>query len=247
MCTTQRHHLHRAGPVLCCGVVQHNRSSGCEAATCIQASVREDRNIPLHVLDELTAVSTDTQERGLFFYSAYTLRIDALQLTRLHCLWQRIPEEMRAAGFCRVPAAAAPFTTPARPHAVALYQAKVLQPVKLNLRATAAFASPEAAEALVPFGDAEKVPVFVDGQINKFPLQSGVFAVYDKEDVLRFVGISRNISLSITEHSKSLGDRVHSVKSGILPNATKQALTDAWKEWLQAAVRQQHLFVVIVC
>lgn len=143
---------------------------------------------------------------------------------------------MRAAGFCRVPAAAAPFTTPARLHAVALYQAKGLQPVKLNLRATAALASPEAAEALVPYGDAEKVPVFVDGQVNKFPLQSGVFAVYDKEDVLRFVGISRNISLSITEHSKSLGDRVHSVKSGVLPNATKQALTDAWKEWLQAAV-----------
>jgi hydrogenase maturation factor len=54
--------------------------------------------------------------------------------------------------------------------------------------------------------------------------------------VLRFVGISRNISLSIAEHAKALGDRVHSVKVGVVQNATKEALTDAWKAWLQTAV-----------
>lgn len=94
----------------------------------------------------------------------------------------------------------------------------------------------ESEPAIVAFCDAKKMPAFVDGQINKFPLESGVFAVYDKDDVLRFVGISRNISLSITEHAKSLGDRVHSVKAGVIPSATKESLTTAWKDWLQAAV-----------
>lgn len=92
-------------------------------------------------------------------------------------------------------------------------------------------------KALVPYDDAEKKPAFVDGKINSFPTQSGVFTVYDSEDVLRFVGISRNISLSISEHAKALGDRVHSVKAAAIPNATKEGLTTAWKEWLQAAVR----------
>lgn len=96
---------------------------------------------------------------------------------------------------------------------------------------------------LVPYNDAEMKPAFVDGKINSFPVQSGVFAVYDSEDVLRFVGISRNISLSVSEHAKALGDRVHAVKAAVIPSATKEGLTTAWKEWLQAAVRIISFFV----
>jgi Grx4 family monothiol glutaredoxin len=89
---------------------------------------------------------------------------------------------------------------------------------------------------LESYTEAEAKPAFVDGQLNQFPTQSGVFAVFDAEGTLRFVGISRNISMSVAEHAKQLGDMVHTVKAGVIPNATKDDLTSAWKEWLQTAV-----------
>lgn len=146
---------------------------------------------------------------------------------------------MLAPNFGRtIPAPAVHRALPSRPRAAVNFCNVVSRPVDgATKRLTVAQAAMDTEKALVPYGDAEKKPAFVDGQINTFPLQSGVFAVYDSEDVLRFVGISRNISLSITEHAKSLGDRVHSVKAGVIPNATKDNLTEAWKEWLQAAVR----------
>lgn len=144
---------------------------------------------------------------------------------------------MFTASLRRVPAPpAACGAPPARPHAAIVLRNVASHPVASKMRLTMAQAAMDTEQPLVSYSDAEKMPAFVDGRINKFPMQSGVFAVYDNADVLRFVGISRNISLSITEHAKSLGDRVHSVKAAVIPNATKEALTTAWKEWLQAAV-----------
>lgn len=63
-----------------------------------------------------------------------------------------------------------------------------------------------------------------------------MYAVYDSDETLKFVGVSRNISMTIQNHSKVVGDAVHSVKASIVENANKDDLLEAWKAWLQEAV-----------
>lgn len=53
------------------------------------------------------------------------------------------------------------------------------------------------------------VPGELDG---KFPSGAGVYAIYDKEGGLQFIGISRNVASSIASHSKFVPDLCHSVK-----------------------------------
>jgi hypothetical protein len=74
--------------------------------------------------------------------------------------------------------------TPARPHAAVAFRRGMPRPVASKLRLTVVQAEPAVGteQTLVSFTDAEQVPAFVNGQINKFPLQSGVFAVYDSKD-----------------------------------------------------------------
>lgn len=64
---------------------------------------------------------------------------------------------------------------------------------------------------------------------------AGVYAVYDSEDTLQFIGVSRNISMTIQNHSKVVGDAVHSIKASVVENPTKDELLEAWKAWLQDA------------
>lgn len=96
-----------------------------------------------------------------------------------------------------------------------------------------------AAHAAAPAFAAEASRVIEEGQPTDLPSKSGVYAIYDADNKLQFVGISRNIHLSVDAHYKKLGDVVHSVKCGVLENATKDDLHAAWKEWLQAGVDEQ--------
>lgn len=76
-----------------------------------------------------------------------------------------------------------------------------------------------------------------EGQPAQLPGKSGVYAVYDSGDALQFIGISRNVALSVDAHFRNLGaDKVHAVRVGVIDNASKDDLTSAWKEWLQAGV-----------
>lgn len=88
------------------------------------------------------------------------------------------------------------------------------------------------------FSEASVVPVAVEGQPSELPAKSGVYAVFNADDALQFIGISRNIQLSVDAHAKALGDVVHSVKTDVLENATKDQLTSKWKEWLQDAINE---------
>jgi Grx4 family monothiol glutaredoxin len=90
----------------------------------------------------------------------------------------------------------------------------------------------------VSYADSQLKPYVVEGQPTKLPPKSGVYAVYDEDGAVQFVGVSRNVSLSIGSHGKSLGSLVHCVKVGVLENATKEDLTEAWKQWLQEAVNE---------
>lgn len=68
------------------------------------------------------------------------------------------------------------------------------------------------------------------------PNLAGVYAVYDSEETLRYIGVSRNISMTVQSHSKVMGDAVSAIRASTVENATKDDLIEAWKAWLQEAV-----------
>lgn len=68
--------------------------------------------------------------------------------------------------------------------------------------------------AVKNLSDAElvAVPLTAEEFNSKFPSETGVYAVYDKNDELQFVGISRNIAASVFSHLKSVPELCCSVK-----------------------------------
>lgn len=56
------------------------------------------------------------------------------------------------------------------------------------------------------------MPLTAEEFSQKLPSESGVYAVYDKNDDLQFIGISRNVGASVFSHLKSVPDLCSSVK-----------------------------------
>ncbi len=67
------------------------------------------------------------------------------------------------------------------------------------------------------------------------PTVAGVYAVYDPQGTLQFVGISRKVAISVATHLGAIPELVGSVKVLEMPEATKDELQEAWKEWIQEA------------
>ncbi|XP_047322871.1 bifunctional monothiol glutaredoxin-S16, chloroplastic [Impatiens glandulifera] len=72
-----------------------------------------------------------------------------------------------------------------------------------------------------------------DGIAGVFPSESGVYGVFDRNGDLQFVGISRNIAASVSNHLKSLPELCSSVKVGVVSDPDKTALTQAWRSWME--------------
>ncbi|KAK3018042.1 hypothetical protein RJ639_004532 [Escallonia herrerae] len=89
--------------------------------------------------------------------------------------------------------------------------------------------------ALGKLAETEAVPVPPESEefAGKFPSVSGVYAVYDENDDLQFVGISRNISASVLSHRKSVPELCRGVKVGVVDEPDRAALTQAWKSWME--------------
>lgn len=96
--------------------------------------------------------------------------------------------------------------------------------------------------ASATLGESDKVAVLTADQQQisaDITLEPGVYAVYDKDDSLQYIGISRKVAVSIQTHVEALGpDMVSSVKVGELPGAGKEELTEAWKAWIESAVEE---------
>jgi len=88
-----------------------------------------------------------------------------------------------------------------------------------------------AAAASLSFEDTPAISV-----TEPLPSTSGVYAVYDPQGNLQFVGVSRKVAVSVATHIDALPELVGSVKVLEMPNAGKEELTEAWKEWIQEAV-----------
>ncbi|KAL4451498.1 hypothetical protein ABPG75_007160 [Micractinium tetrahymenae] len=131
------------------------------------------------------------------------------------------------------PAAAATAAAPAPRPRVAL---------RRSLRVAAAAEAGSDAPVAAVQSFATTVPVRVrgaDGKLAEMPGTAGVYAVYDSSGTLHYLGISRKIAVSMATHAEALPEQlVHSVKVLELPEAGKDELQAAWKQWMQEAVTE---------
>ncbi|GMH19734.1 hypothetical protein Nepgr_021575 [Nepenthes gracilis] len=84
--------------------------------------------------------------------------------------------------------------------------------------------------------DLISVPTKIDDVAGKFPSGSGVYAVYDGNNDIQFIGISRNVAASIRTHRKSVPDLCCSVKVGEVNEPERASLTQAWKSWMEEQI-----------
>ncbi|WJX43020.1 Bifunctional monothiol glutaredoxin-S16, chloroplastic [Trifolium repens] len=76
-----------------------------------------------------------------------------------------------------------------------------------------------------------------DGQTGELPSEAGVYAVYDKAGEIQFIGLSCNIAATISAHRKSVPELCSSVKAGVVDEPDREALTQAWKSWMEEYIK----------
>ncbi|KAL0037604.1 hypothetical protein WJX77_004510 [Trebouxia sp. C0004] len=95
-------------------------------------------------------------------------------------------------------------------------------------------ASAPSTSSVTSLSDAPLQPV--SGEPGALPTTAGVYAVYDKEQKLQYIGLSRKVAVSVANHIQDMPDHTDSVKVATVPDPTKENLTAAWKQWIQSAV-----------
>jgi Grx4 family monothiol glutaredoxin len=74
--------------------------------------------------------------------------------------------------------------------------------------------------------------------VPQVPAQPGVYAVYDAQNAVQYVGLSRRLAASVAGHSNDLPDLAKGVRFAPVPSGTREALTGAWKMWVEQAVEE---------
>jgi Grx4 family monothiol glutaredoxin len=77
-----------------------------------------------------------------------------------------------------------------------------------------------------------------DGQPVSLPNAPGIYAIYDAEGALQYVGMSRKVAVSVANHQQDLPDRVHAVAVLPVQDASRDALTAAWTSVVQEQVKK---------
>lgn len=95
------------------------------------------------------------------------------------------------------------------------------------------------ASAVKNLSEVEPVPFPVTPEefSAKLPSDAGVYAVFDQNDELQFIGVSRNIAASVFTHKKSVPELCGSVKVGVVNEPDRTALTQAWKSWMEEHIQ----------
>lgn len=76
------------------------------------------------------------------------------------------------------------------------------------------------------------------GELTRFPDVAGVYAIYDGEGALQYVGVSRKIGVSVTGHMQDLPDSVKAVKFFTVGAGTREELSAKWKSWVEEHVSE---------
>lgn len=88
------------------------------------------------------------------------------------------------------------------------------------------------------FADTAPMLVRERGEFNTFPDAPGVYAVYDNQGQLQYIGLSRKVSASVSNHLQELPNETFAVKVHVVADATRENLTAAWKSWVEEAVAE---------
>lgn len=98
--------------------------------------------------------------------------------------------------------------------------------------------APSRPVALVRASFKETAPALVKerGEFTQFPDAPGVYAVYDSNGSIQFVGLTRKLAASISTHMQELPDLTFAVKVDVVPSGTREDLTAQWKAWIEEAM-----------
>lgn len=93
----------------------------------------------------------------------------------------------------------------------------------------------------------EKAPVYttvvdvMSGEldVDMLPEEMGVYAVYNEENNLQYIGLSRQIQKSVEAHAKAIGIQevgsfISSVKCAEMPGQSKELLKETWEKWIKS-------------
>ncbi|CAK9323370.1 unnamed protein product [Citrullus colocynthis] len=109
---------------------------------------------------------------------------------------------------------------------------KLYTAAKARTSSLIAFAAKNLSES-----ELNSVPQSAGEIAGKFPSDAGVYAVYDKDDDVQFIGITRNIAGSVATHWKSVPELCVSVKFGVVDEPDRTTLTQAWKSWMEEHIK----------
>lgn len=65
------------------------------------------------------------------------------------------------------------------------------------------------------------------------PAAPGIYAVYDKEGDLQYLGLSRRLAASLSNHVRELPELCATAKFAVIDAPERAALLDAWQQWMQ--------------
>jgi len=104
-------------------------------------------------------------------------------------------------------------------------------------------ASLDAATEVKPMSAAGVYPTYVDvmtGEldVSGLPDEMGVYAVYDEDSRLMYIGLSRQISKSIAGHADAIGIQdvgsvIRDVRCLEMPGQSKETLKATWERWIK--------------
>mmetsp|Transcript_47619 Transcript_47619/g.110300 ORF Transcript_47619/g.110300 Transcript_47619/m.110300 type:complete len:423 (-) Transcript_47619:59-1327(-) len=118
----------------------------------------------------------------------------------------------------------------------AFWSAVTFRPTHAVTRLAATAAAPTSlSEAGVFLTEVDAITGDVD--VSGLPEAMGVYAVYDAESKLQYIGLSKQISKSVENHAQSLGAEagtlIASVKVLEMPDQPKEALKATWERWVK--------------
>ena len=67
---------------------------------------------------------------------------------------------------------------------------------------------------------------------DAIPAEAGVYAVYDNDETLQYIGLSRKIKASVKLHMFELPELCFSVRCEAVKAATTLELQEEWKKWI---------------
>lgn len=77
--------------------------------------------------------------------------------------------------------------------------------------------------------------------VSQLPEEMGVYACFDMDSRLQYIGLSRNIRKSIASHAEAIGiqeagDMIASVRCADMPGGSKESLKATWESWIKEHV-----------